>query len=186
MKKIMLLRSRSIAHLTHDSDEAPTDVGTNEKKKQKVNPPSESSRRKTVTKVDVKQTKSKPNSDFVSESPQSVSNDNSTNTRKSKRTSTVTESVVKQTKSKPSKTHYGTHKESNSLVPNTKKTSEIHACHNSIEQVLAANYADVQKRLKLLYPAKCTQSLVTCSEEHARNSVRNYLDFDFDFRVLCA
>lgn len=168
MKKIMLTRSRSIGQLLTENDGAANDVSTNEKKKRKVNPP-ENSRRKTAFKLDVIRTKSKPNLDLIFESPQSVSNDNSSNTRKSprksNRTSTVTKSIVKQTKTKPS--------ESSSLVPITEKTSEVHAYHNAIEQVLAANYVDVQKRLKLLYPAKCIQSLVTCSKEHARNSVRN-------------
>lgn len=145
--------------------------GTHETKKRKV-----STRSNDVAKDDVKQAKPKRklNSAINDLSLGSQDIDSTTNAEKSshklKRTNTATKLEAKPTKSKTTKSQPkmdATQKASGSHVPLT----EAHACHIAIEQVLAANYVDVQKRLKLLYPAKCIRSLLTCHREHARNLV---------------
>lgn len=157
--------------------------GTNETKKRKVNPldsPRRSKRGDDVAKADTEQAKPKRklNSAINDVSLQSHDIGLTTNAQKSprklKRTNTATKLEAKQTKSKPTKSQPkmdDTQKASSSHVLLTEKISEAHACANAIEQVLAANYVDVQKRLKLLYPAKCIQSLLTCHKKHVRNLV---------------
>lgn len=44
-------------------------------------------------------------------------------------------------------------------------------CYTAIKHVLTMKYANVVERLHLTFPAKCTQSLLTCCEQHARNAV---------------
>ncbi|XP_055322751.1 uncharacterized protein LOC129578362 [Sitodiplosis mosellana] len=44
------------------------------------------------------------------------------------------------------------------------------ACHSAIKHVLTMKYANIVERLHLTFPAKCTQSLKACSEQHARNT----------------
>lgn len=179
-------RSRLNSQSMRENDEAANAIdGTNGSKKRKVNPsnsPRRTKRSNNVTKVDAKQTKSKQNLDSVLNNPKSSSNDtNSTNTRKSprklNRTNTVTKSDAKHTKSKPMKSKPLVDDTQNESMPITENNSEAHAFYNAIQQVLAANYVDVPKRLKLLYPTKCIQSLTTCRKEHIRNLVRNYLIF---------
>lgn len=171
----MLTRGRSNLPAMRENIGAADAVdGTNENEKRKVNPSHSSRRTKRsndVAKVNAEQPKSKPNVDA----------DDSPNTQKSprklKRTATVTKQDAKRTKSKPpkSKPLDGAQQESRSQVRMAENGGEALTFNNAIEQVLAANYVDVQKRLKLLYPAKCIQSLVTCHKEHVRNLVRNYL-----------
>lgn len=180
----MSTRSRQTSRSKRDNDEAGDTVdGTNEIKKRKVNPPDSARRSKRsndVAKADVDQAKSKQNLNSVAMGRSLVAHDSdSTNPRKLKRTHTATKLDAKQTTSKPTKSQPtdDTQKESSSHVPLTEKISAAQACHNAIEQVLAANYVDVQKRLKLLYPAKCVQSVLTCRNEHMRNLVRVHLIF---------
>lgn len=44
-----------------------------------------------------------------------------------------------------------------------------------ITHVLSLKYANVLGRLKVTFPAKCTQSLVDCCIDHARNKVCIYI-----------
>lgn len=186
----MLTRSRQTSRSKRENIEAADAVdGTNEIKKRKVIPsdnPHKTKRNNDVAKADEEQTKSKRNLNSVAKSASSVSHDSdSTETRKSsqklKRTHTATKLDAKQAQSKPSKSQPTNDLQNgpSSQVSLTENISEAQACHNAIEQVLAANYVDVQKRLKLLYPAKCMQSLLTCHKEHVRNLVR--VDFIFAF-----
>lgn len=41
----------------------------------------------------------------------------------------------------------------------------------AIQQLMSLKYANVVERMKLTFSAPCTQSLVKCSTEHARNTV---------------
>lgn len=41
----------------------------------------------------------------------------------------------------------------------------------AIQQLMSLKYANVVERMKLTFTAACTQSLVKCSTEHARNTV---------------
>lgn len=176
----MLTRGRSNLPAMRENIGAADAVdGTNENEKRKVNPSHSSRRTKRsndVAKVNAEQPKSKPNFDA----------DDSPNTQKSprklKRTATVTKQDTKRTKSVPSKSKPpkskplgGAQQESPSQVRMAENGGEALTFNNAIERVLAVNYVDVQKRLKLLYPAKCIQSLVTCHKEHVRNLVRNQL-----------
>lgn len=62
------------------------------------------------------------------------------------------------------------------LSTTKEKTDEEHTlntCSNAIERVLASNYVNVSKRLRIISPATCLQSLVKCKEDHLRNAVSN-------------
>lgn len=48
---------------------------------------------------------------------------------------------------------------------------EITNFYTAINHVLTMKYANVVERLHLTFPAKCTQLLQACSEQHIRNSV---------------
>lgn len=177
----MLTRSRSSLYLAQQNGEASdANVDANGKKKRQVNPsksPDKTKRtRKAVTKADVKQTKLKPKSDVLPESPKLPAS-NSSITRKSPQKTKRTRAAIKvdegHTKSKHTSSNSlnGMQSESNLVAPKTKNSTEYDICYSAIQQVLATNYMDVQKRLKLFYPAKCLQSAVTCREEHVWNSV---------------
>lgn len=150
-------------------------AGTSENKKRKVKPtdsPRSSKRSNNDAKVDVEPKKSTQNLD--KNSPSVLNKDDSSNTPNSVPKSKRPNTAPKHTKSKPSKSHDDMQMEASSHVPTTEKTSKARAFDNAIEQVLASNFVDVQKRLKLFYPAKCIQSVVACQKDHVRNSVRNY------------
>lgn len=42
----------------------------------------------------------------------------------------------------------------------------------AIERLMSLKYANVVERMKLTFPAKCTQLLIDCCTEHARNQVK--------------
>lgn len=50
-------------------------------------------------------------------------------------------------------------------------SADLIACYNALKQVLTMKYVNVIERLHLKFPAKCTQSLKTCSQEHLRETV---------------
>lgn len=165
----MITRSRSIRQLTQiNAEEFNSTSNANEKKKRKEKPtesPIEFKRRNVLTKIDDEQKKSKPNP--LSTIADDRMLDTQKNSRKSKRTATITQVHDRQTRTKPTKSHEDAQQKSNGQVP----TTETISCHNAIEQVLTRNYIDVQKRLKLVHPAKCTKYLVECCREHSRNAV---------------
>lgn len=162
----MMTRSRSIRELTQINDETfNSSANGSEKKKRKK------------TKTDDKHKKP----DF---SPQltavnvSASKTGAKNSRKMKRTqSIVDESELQQTTSKSVKSHENEQKKSDHSVPVDKIFVK---CENAIQQVLSSNYMNVQKRLKVMHPAKCIQHLVECHRNHARNGVKYLNSFHFE------
>lgn len=153
-----MTRSRSIRHLTEISDETfSTTVNANVKKKRKAS-------------IDDKALKSNPQS--------TPSNGRASDTevisRKLKRNDTIIKSETRQTKSKPTKSHETARKKPTRSTPIDKTTNELQSCSNAIQHVLAKNYMDIQKRLKVWHPAKCIEYVVECSEQHARNKVNRF------------
>lgn len=51
------------------------------------------------------------------------------------------------------------------------KAANLTKATKAIQQLMSLKYANVVERMKLTFEAACTQSLVKCSTEHARNTV---------------
>lgn len=54
-------------------------------------------------------------------------------------------------------------------------SAELLSCYNAIQKVLTLKYVNANERLKLSFPAKCTQALMECSQNHTRNAVSNLI-----------
>lgn len=164
----MLTRSRSIRTLPEIGDETLSRPEKKKPKEKSVASP-HTKRGNTCTKIGDKQTKSKPfpTSTLADDrTHKKIVADTQKNLSELMRTDTVAQLNGIQTKS-----HDDAHKKFNRPVPTTDAASDPHTCFNAIERVLTTNYIDVQKRLKLMHPAKCTQYVVECSRQHARNAV---------------
>lgn len=70
-----------------------------------------------------------------------------------------------------SKTKSDAKSQSSRVATGSTKAANLTKATKAIQQLMSLKYANVVDRMKLTFAAACTQSLVKCSTEHARNTV---------------